>query len=118
MDIATGGSSSYIVLDDGFVYSFGNNHNGQLGDGYAGEDRANWKPSPTDPTKKVSNASDNDESKPVLVTGKNMKVKPESIKMFRGNSQKIEVSFNRFNLLKDDADLGNTYTLTDFSFQL
>lgn len=104
MAVATGGSSSYVVLDDGFVWSFGMNLNGQLGNSYAGED----------PVYNVNNSVNSEDANmryPVLVTGRNLKLKPESLILYLGDDPyQMEVSFNRFNLISDDAVSGSTYS--------
>ena len=103
ISVATGGATSYVVLEDGFVWSFGENTHGQLGDAYAGEDPAHYKPGTT-------NASDSNEFSPVLVTGRTMKLIPSSLKLYIGSAPyQMKVSFNRFNLIKDNATTGDTY---------
>lgn len=103
ISVATGGATSYVVLEDGYVWSFGENIHGQLGDAYAGEDPAHYKPGTT-------NASDSNEFSPVLVTGRAMKLIPSSLKLYIGSAPyQMKVSFNRFNLIKDNATTGNTY---------
>ena len=106
IDIATGGASSYVVLEDGFVWSFGQNIHGQLGNSYAGEDPAYNEDNSV-------NAEDADKDTPVLVTGRDLKLKPESVRIYLGDlPYQMEVEFNRFNLITDDATLGNTYEWT------
>lgn len=76
--ITVGGSSSYVVRNDGFIYAFGENSYGQLGNGESAYE--------------YDNAADSFKYSPVQVSGKDLTAVPDNLVMVAGNTANIDVT--------------------------
>ena len=84
-----GGAASYVLKNDGYLYSFGVNDKGQLGNGESGE------------SGEFTNVEDSYKYSPVLVSGKQMKITPESFRIAAGGTENVEFTASRFNMFRD-----------------